>query len=194
MDAVWPFGAGHLLPRGLLREPLPELARAGFLVVTRSGLVGLERRQAIKDRLGKLAKGVPTALCDTMIEGLRPLNEQTPAPIEATRLRQGRWAAFCGIGNPAGFQYTLQSCGYRVAEFREFPDHHRYTRSDVESLAAWADRLEVAAVLCTHKDLVKLAVDQLGRRPLRAVRVGLEILAGRDELETKLRAVLPRPC
>ena len=108
-------------------------------------------------------------------------------------LRGRTVAAFCGIGNPAGFRHTLAACGYQVADFREFPDHHRYDRSDVESLGAWADRLDVAAVLCTQKDLVKLRVERLGRRPLWSVSVGLDILQGREQLEEKLRALLPPP-
>ena len=78
-------------------------------------------------------------------------------------------AAFCGIGNPAGFRHTLETCGCRVVGFREFPDHHRYTPADVDRLADWADGLGVSAVLCTGKDLVKLPVDRLGDRPLWAV-------------------------
>jgi len=101
-------------------------------------------------------------------------------------------AAFCGIGNPAGFRHTLETCGYRVAQFREFPDHHRYDRTDVESLTAWADPSDIAAVLCTQKDLVKLRTDHLGRHPLRALRVGLEILSGREALESKLQALSSR--
>ena len=100
-------------------------------------------------------------------------------------------AAFCGIGNPAGFRHTLQTSGCRVAAFREFPDHHRYDRADVESLIDWADELDVAAVVCTHKDLVKLSVDRLGRHPLWAVTIGLEFLAGQEELEGKLEPLLP---
>jgi tetraacyldisaccharide 4'-kinase len=99
-------------------------------------------------------------------------------------------AAFCGIGNPAGFRHTLGACGYQVVSFREFPDHHRYTRQDVELLCQWSDGLDVAAVLCTAKDLVKIRIDQLGRRPLRAVSIGLEFLAGQSELVAALRALL----
>ena len=89
-------------------------------------------------------------------------------------------AAFCGIGNPAGFRHTLASCGYRVAGFREFPDHHAYTPRDLAALARWAGDCGAAAVLCTQKDLVKLHVDRLGDLPLRAVAIDLEILAGRE--------------
>jgi len=40
IDATEPFGYGHVLPRGLLREPLGALRAADALVVTRSDQVG----------------------------------------------------------------------------------------------------------------------------------------------------------
>ena len=46
-------------------------------------------------------------------------------------------------------------------------------------------------MLCTHKDLVKLGIDQLGRRPLWAVGTRLEFLAGREALEAALTPLLP---
>src|SRR5215216_482156 len=38
LDATDPWGGGHLLPRGRLREPASALARAGCVVITRSEL------------------------------------------------------------------------------------------------------------------------------------------------------------
>jgi len=37
-------------------------------------------------------------------------------------LQGKRVAAFCGIGNPAGFQHTVAELGADVVDFREFPD------------------------------------------------------------------------
>jgi tetraacyldisaccharide-1-P 4'-kinase len=55
----------------------------------------------------------------------------------------------------------------RRAAIREFPDHRAYGCKDTSSLAAAAQRLGVAAAVCTEKkDLVKLAADHLGQRPL----------------------------
>ena len=99
-------------------------------------------------------------------------------------------AAFCGIGNPAGFRHTLEQCGCRLAGFREFPDHHRYTPRQVDLLTRWAEGLGVSAVVCTCKDLVKLAVDRLGDKPLWAVRIEMEFLAGQVPLESRLRTFL----
>ena len=56
-------------------------------------------------------------------------------PMKATyRLDGARVAAFCGIGNPDAFRRTLTNLGMNLVDWRVFPDHHSYTRADVESL------------------------------------------------------------
>jgi tetraacyldisaccharide 4'-kinase len=103
-----------------------------------------------------------------------------------------RIAAFCGIGNPAGFRHTLTQCGLAAENLREFRDHHAYTQGDVQSLARWAREQNAAALVCTHKDLVKLGVDQIGGVPLWAVEIGVELLAGQAALESCLEAVIAK--
>jgi tetraacyldisaccharide 4'-kinase len=99
-------------------------------------------------------------------------------------------AAFCGIGNPEGFRRTIGPLCGRLLDLRAFPDHHGYTAADVESLAAWSRGLGAELVLTTQKDLVKLRGARLGRAPLRALRIGLEIAAGADVMEGALARLL----
>ena len=75
----------------------------------------------------------------------------------------------------------------QLAGFRDFPDHHRYLREDIESLSSWAQALGAEAIVCTHKDLVKIGLESLGGRPLWALRVGIEFLAGGELLEALLQ-------
>src|SRR5690606_24734247 len=104
----------------------------------------------------------------------------------------GPVAGFCGIGNPGAFRRTLADLGAVPQEWRTYPDHHPYTREDVEDLARWARGLPEAALLVTtQKDLVKLRVSHLGGRPLWAVRIALHFTAGQDRLEQLLRGVVP---
>ena len=42
ISATNPFGHNHVLPRGLLREPISGLRRANVIVVTRANLVAPE--------------------------------------------------------------------------------------------------------------------------------------------------------
>ncbi|MFO7959123.1 MAG: tetraacyldisaccharide 4'-kinase [Candidatus Brocadiia bacterium] len=190
IDAVWPFGGDHMLPRGLLREPLRELQRANVLLITRAGLVGEQRLEEIKERLGELAPEAAIACCVTEPSGLRALrpdgNTEPPR-----RLRRGRWAAFCGIGNPEGFRLTLEDAGCRLALFRVFADHEPYTLRQLEEVLSAAQDAGCDGVVTTEKDAVK--VERLlpePSPPLYALQVELELTEGSAELTNQILAAL----
>jgi tetraacyldisaccharide 4'-kinase len=188
LDALEPLGFGHVFPRGTLREPVDGLRRADVVAISRADLLDEPARAELRQTISKHA---PQAVVAEMVHAPRRLLSATGGQAPLDSLRNQAVAAFCGVGNPAGFRHTLAACGCRVAGFREFPDHHRYTPADVDRLAAWAQELDVSAALCTRKDLVKLAVDNLGGRPLWAVGVELEFLVGQQDVESRLRALLP---
>lgn len=188
LDALEPFGWEHVFPRGLLREPLVGLRRADVVVLSRSDAVSGEQRDAIRRRVAELA---PHALWVEVAQ--RPVGLRSAEGGQETlaRIAGRRVAAFCGIGNPAGFRHTLQTSGCQVVDFREFPDHHPYPAKDLESLARWADGLaEVAAIVCTHKDLVKIPRSQLGGMPLRGLEIGLEFTVGGSAFEQLLGTLI----
>ena len=191
LDALEPFGLDRVFPRGTLREPASGLRRADVVVLSRSDAVSGEQREAIRQRVTGLA---PSALWLEAAQRPRNLLSAEGTQESLGRIAGQRVAAFCGIGNPAGFRHTLDGCGCRVVDFREFPDHHPYPAEDRESLCRWAEGLpDVAAILCTHKDLVKLNVSQLGVVPLWAVVIGLEITVGGAKFEQELAKLIAPP-
>ena len=186
LDALEPFGFERVFPRGTLREPLGGLRRASAVVLTRADMIDRPQRDGLRKRVARLAPQASWAEGTHAPESLLASDGTT----ESLDRLQGRpIAAFCGIGNPAGFRHTLSQCGYIVAALKEFPDHHRYQRSDVEELSRWADQSGAEAVVCTAKDLVKIGVNQLGRLPLRALVIGMQFLEGQDELQSQLAAL-----
>ena len=187
LDALEPLGFGHVFPRGTLREPLEGLARADVVALSRADLIGADQRAEIRRQVEHYA---PRAQWMELAHRPEALVGFAKPQAALESLAGQRVLAFCGIGNPAGFRHTLAACGYQVVEFLEFPDHHGYTRRDLDRLVAAAGRLDVAAILCTQKDLVKLAGSRLGGRPLWAVRIGLEILTGREAFESRLASVV----
>jgi tetraacyldisaccharide 4'-kinase len=189
IDATRPWGYGRLLPRGLLREPVSGLRRAGVVVLTRCDQVAPEERERIRERVRQTAPSVPVAESTHRAVELQN-SERTVAPLD--RLRQGPVAAFCGLGNPDAFRRTLTDLGASLCAFRTYPDHHAFSRDDVERLRVWAGGLPAdCVVVTTQKDLVKLRLSSLAGRPLWALRVRLEVGPGREELERALLAVVP---
>lgn len=198
LDATDPFGGGHLLPWGRLREPPKALRRADVVILTRTDQCD------------------PQALDDTLIERLKQLAPYASickarhAPVEVNLLWKEeeprppaflegkRVVAACGLGNPEAFYATLTELGAEIVAKRTYRDHHIYNRSDLADLVRLAEAEKVDAAVVSEKDAVKLA-DLLVPEttiPFYALGISFEVTDGGDELwtriETVLRAATPR--
>jgi tetraacyldisaccharide 4'-kinase len=188
IDATNPWGHGHLFPRGLLREPRTSLRRADMVVLTRSDQVPTEQRQGIRACVDSISAAIPVA--ETTHQPIDLLNSDGSS-LSLDLLKERPVAAFCGLGNPEAFRQTLLLLGADVCEFRTFPDHHPYSRSDVEDLRNWARRLAMdCLVVTTQKDLVKLRLSKLDGRELFALRIRLQFRAGQEAFDQKLLSVV----
>ncbi len=189
IDATQPWGYGHLLPRGLLREPIEGLRRADAVVLTRRDQSPPEQCDRLRRTISRLAPRVP--LVETNHRPME-LSNSDGETVELATLRQGPVAAFCGIGNPEAFRRSLVDLGARLEDFRIYADHHAYRREDVEELRRWAARLpNGSTIVTTQKDLVKLRLTHLEDRSLWFLRIRLSVEVGQDVLDERLRSVLP---
>ncbi len=187
VDAKCPFGFGHLLPRGLLREPLDGFRRADLVILSRCSLVDETTIKGIKEQIASINDAVPILLSDHRPAYLRtyPDHESTMESLAGKRV-----AMVCAIGNPDAFAETITGCGAEVVQSRHLPDHDPYAPETVAELRDWvrsiADQIDV--VVCTHKDLVKLRTDRLGGKPLQAIVIELEWLSDVGPLEELIAA------
>ena len=180
LDATDPWGGGHLLPRGRLREPASALARADCVVITRSELAAdLGQLRAEVARLTGGRAAVLTSRVRT--RGLVPLEEfggGASAEVEGRGVRPlglsgVTVAAFCAVGNPRAFFEHLRREGFELGHTRAFADHHAYTQADADAVSRDAAREGARALLTTAKDAVKLR--GLGfALPCYVVEAGLE--------------------
>ncbi|MFN2452973.1 MAG: tetraacyldisaccharide 4'-kinase [Pyrinomonadaceae bacterium] len=177
VDATNPFGGGHLLPRGRLREPLVALKRADCIVITRADLI--PDPQALRARLRELSDNRPALLSHTRTSQVRPLFAATTSGT-GDSLRQPV-AAFCAIGNGSAFFSQLTRDGYDLCYTQRFRDHHNYTQADINELAREAATKGAQAVLTTAKDAVKLRSIEF---PLPCYVVEIEIEF--DDVDTLL--------
>ncbi|QDU22452.1 tetraacyldisaccharide 4'-kinase [Urbifossiella limnaea] len=185
IDATLPPHRDRMFPRGTLREPEANLKRAAVVLLTRCDQA--PDADATRTRLTTRFPHLTVATSEH--RPIELLGGDVPEPVES--LRGKVVAGFAGIGSPPAFRRTLESLGATVADFRAYPDHHPYTRADVDDLRAWAARLPPdALVATTQKDWVKLRLPELAGRPLRAVRVGLAVRDGRDAFEAALARVV----
>lgn len=186
VDALQPWGYGHLLPRGLLREPLSELRRADLVLLTRADCATDEQRAEIRREL-KRWRGtddcVEVAFVPQRLLGL----DGSVSPM--SDLAGCRLFGFCGIGNPRGFRQTLEKLG-AACELKPFPDHHHYSAAELAALSQAARDASADRVLTTLKDLVKIVPEAWTGPPLFAVDIGVEFPSGRELLESRLQRLI----
>ena len=115
LDALEPFGFGHVFPRGMLREPLAGLSRADVVALSRANLVAAAERAGIREIVQRFA---PAALWIECNHAPRELQSAAGATAALETLAGKPVAAFCGIGNPEGFRRTLDHCAVQVAALR----------------------------------------------------------------------------
>jgi tetraacyldisaccharide 4'-kinase len=184
LDALEPFGYGHLLPRGLLREPVESLARAHVVALSRADAIDAAAREAIRACVQKVA---PQAAWLELAHQPTGFVNSTEGRLALDAFAGQRIAAFCGIGNPDGFRHTLASCGLDVTSLHILPDHCAFSPADVARLESWTtNQGNIAAAVCTRKDLVKIPCDTLAGRPLWALEITLRITAGQEQFEQRL--------
>lgn len=185
LDATDSASAQHVLPAGLYREPLSNLRRADMIILTRADQVP----RAKIDRLrAKIKRHADHSLVVEATHKPQDLYRFPGETLDHHSLRDARVLAFCGIGNPNAFFTALESLGATIVDRMIWPDHHDYTQGDVAQMQKWAAGFpEVAWVVCTMKDSVKLQSAVLDGRPLVALRISLGLSSGDQE---KLRGAV----
>jgi tetraacyldisaccharide 4'-kinase len=192
IDATSPPHRDALFPRGTLREPVSSLKRADVILLTRCDQVSEAELKTIRDWLSQRASGVPIATSVHGVACLGKIIPGKPGEMSGNILKGQTVAAFCGIGNPGSFRKTVEGLGATVTAFREFTDHHAYTRTDVESLREWVAQFPADTwILTTQKDQVKLRLPELAGRELWAVEIGLQVKDGDAAFHEALRRIAP---
>jgi tetraacyldisaccharide 4'-kinase len=183
IDATAPFGFDWLLPRGLLREPLSSLRRADAVILTRANLVSDRERQSIRARIRAETEDRPIAETRTIATGLLQSDGQR-ADLE--KVNDQVVFCFCGIGNPDSFHRSLKQLQCKIVDSAVFPDHHHYCRADLQQIGQSANACGAVAIVCTHKDLVKVGTNQLAGIPVYAVLIEIDFMSGQTEIEQSL--------
>ena len=186
IDATQPWGFGHLLPRGLLRESPSNLRRADLTAITRADQVSDIERKQLKS---VLLRQTGHETCVEVAFAPRRLIGVDGSVRDLTSVSGCRAFAFCGIGNPGGFRKTLARIGL-ACDVRSFPDHHHYQPAELRELSNAAHGCSADVALTTLKDLVKISESDWSGPPLYAVETGVEFLSGEECLIERLQRLI----
>jgi 3-deoxy-D-manno-octulosonic-acid transferase len=154
IDALRPFGGGHLVPLGGLREPLDGLARASAFLITRADEA--VNTKAIESVLRRYNAAAPIFHARTIPAKWR---DAGGAEWEPDNFKNSRAVAFCGLGNPQAFWKTLRRLDIEPLNCYEYDDHHQYTPAEIRRLGQHARDVGADVLLTTAKDAVNLDAD-----------------------------------
>jgi tetraacyldisaccharide 4'-kinase len=167
LDAAHPFGNGFLLPRGPLRERPQAAGRAHLVIRTGTTEEGSEPPMAVNALSLPAFRGIhrPRALVEAQTGRILPLGE----------LYGKKVCAFAGIGHPEALRRSLAELGAGIASFKAYPDHHPYSRPDIEALEGLAHESGAEKIVTTEKDGVRLADFPDFLPKILLLRIGMEV-------------------
>lgn len=168
IDSLTEFGNGHLLPRGILREPLSSLERADLFILTK-----VKEKKDFHSLESKLRGLQPRAkIFHSHYEPIEFVD--SCGESQALSILKGRRAlAFSGIARPETFTSLLEQVGVDIKKELVFPDHHFYSPSDLERIRREARGVDF--ILTTEKDMAKLPRSPFSSTPLMALRINVKI-------------------
>ncbi|MGI6496356.1 MAG: tetraacyldisaccharide 4'-kinase [Kiritimatiellia bacterium] len=175
VDRTNPFSNGHMLPRGVLREPIQNLKRANFLFITKCDGSSTE---ALRRRIRAINPKVEILECRHQPQLLRDVYTREELPL--SWLVGKKVSALSGIASPGGFESSLRALGAKVLACERFVDHHRFSRKEILDVLHHAAFLDADAVITTEKDAVRIPKIDLPPVPIYFLRMDIEILRGAE--------------
>ena len=134
------IGNGCLIPSGPLREKIKSILKYDAIFLNGNE----EDNSHIKNSIKEISKDIK-------------IFETYYKPINVHKFDiEDNYLIFSGIGNPNNFKKTLLKNNFKIIKEINFPDHHQYTKEDIEKIKLVAANLS-AKIITTEKDFVKIS-------------------------------------
>jgi tetraacyldisaccharide 4'-kinase len=190
IDALNPFGNQHILPRGMLRQPLSSLKNADVFILTRTDIV--PDTFAIRDILGKINPAAIIIESAHKPVGFYPLGRKED--LADIGLLKGKTVTLVsGIANPDAFKGMIINLGINIGASFDFPDHYSYSRKDWDNIMRQAKEKNTDSIIITEKDAVRLSAFSVTSYPLTifVLRIEISITKNEEKLHNRLRQLYP---
>jgi tetraacyldisaccharide 4'-kinase len=183
IDCQQPFGNGHLLPRGTLREPPSHLARAHTIFITKSDgdTAGLRARIAKHNSAAGLIECVHHPL---YFEDVFSGERQNLNLIKGRKI-----ASLSGIAQPESFEQSLVKLGGELVYSKRFADHHRFTQQEILNTINRGKKRQAEFIITTQKDAVRFPKIDRRDLPIYFIRVEIKIISGASDFQDCVRKI-----
>ncbi len=172
IDFQDPWGNGHLLPRGTLREPPSHLARASTIFITKSN----GNTKLLRNKIAETNSHARIIECTH--HPLYFVDAFSGVRKDIDMVKGLKVASLSGIAQPESFEQGLQSLGAEIVYSKRFADHHRFSQQEILNVINRSKIRQAEVILTTQKDAVRFP--KLDRRDLAIyfMRVEIKILSG----------------
>ena len=158
------IGNGLVIPAGPLRENLNALKNVGIV------LINGNKNHHFEEKLLKINKKLEIYYSYYKPENLEIFKNQNLLVL-------------AGIANPENFFQLLGKYNLKVEEKLVFPDHYRFSESEIQKIVQEADRKKLKIIM-TEKDFFK--INNFKIRKIDYLRVSLQIY-DKEKLINKIK-------
>ncbi len=186
VDSTLPFSNHHVLPRGVLREPIKNIRRADYVFLTKSN--GGNHLRHLKTFIRKHNRRAEIIECchkPCYLERVFVRGNQQPL----SDLKNCKVAAISAIAKPESFEAFLQDFGANIVHTARYADHHRYTEQQILDFVKEAKAAGAEMIVTTEKDAVR--IPRLLREDINFffLRVEIDILSGQENFDQCIKRI-----
>jgi len=186
VDSTAPFGNHHVLPRGLLREPIKNIRRADYVFLTKSnGGSHLRHLKTFIRRHNRRAEIIECCHRPQYLERVFVRGEQQP--LQA--LKDCKVAAISAIAKPESFEAFLMDFGAEIVHTARYADHHRYSEQQIIDFVNEAKAAGAEMIVTTEKDAVRIPKLLREDIPFYFLRVQIDILSGQENFDQCIKRI-----
>ncbi|HPN72516.1 MAG TPA: tetraacyldisaccharide 4'-kinase [Candidatus Omnitrophota bacterium] len=188
LDGIQLLGRGLMFPAGVMREPSSAAMRSDMVVLTKTDSLGKERIAEALAFAGRIAPGKPIVLARHVPVSF---TDSSGRSLELGTLRQKDVCVVSGIVDPDYFERTIRDIGATVRKRFFYPDHHQYTKKDMDSIERECSGDGITTIVTTAKDFVKMRdLDVPGTlAKVLVLKVKMEITEGKESFFAGLDSV-----
>ncbi len=185
IDSTAPFHNHHLLPRGLMREPIKNLRRADYVFLTKSD--GEARLRHLKNFIKRHNRRAEIIECSHKPQYLEDVYSGERHSLSL--LQGARVAAISGIARPEGFEKFLGRLGGELVYNERYIDHHRYRQQEIINFINRSLSHKADFILTTEKDAVRFPKIDRRDLPIYFLRVKIDIISGKETFNSCIRRI-----
>ncbi|MFP4527357.1 MAG: tetraacyldisaccharide 4'-kinase [Candidatus Kapaibacterium sp.] len=177
----------HVMPKGRLREPIESLQRADVICLTNQAELTDEFVKNIHENAIYISVKPILGKAYNLVDGRHTSRREF-------RDIQNGTIAVSGIAKPERFREMIENLHIKISEKLDFPDHHDYTRVDLNKIVENCRMNNANSIVTTEKDAAKLREYKqfFAENDIKCYvfPVSLTIIEGKSPFFRKLKEIL----